>query len=284
MPHPKPCRPTQKCGQTRLHLLAQIASNNRKEFIASPVRPIGQLALLSLFLFCSAADNPAPLNLSQASFHVKSIIQIFTHPLVQQQQQDWFRQRATAACVLCPRQANNSRMSAGDAAPLGYAQRRAMQNSSPLRGSPSKRERGGGACSGSCNTHCPSGTAVDTNNSNMEAQVCCCCPSNNYNLAQQHQHQHSAAHASLVLPTNRQVLPCRHALGTTAAVAHTQVVQLAQLVHAMQQQAAASESASTEALASMVKQLRSVTSQQEQQQQQQALRLEGLSNRCVDDP
>lgn len=63
----------------------------------------------------------------------------------------------------------------------------------------------------------------------------------------------------------------------------TQVVQLAQLVHAMQQQAAASEAASTAALTSMAQQLRSITSQQEQQQQQQAMLLEGLSDRCVVD-
>lgn len=60
-----------------------------------------------------------------------------------------------------------------------------------------------------------------------------------------------------------------------------QVVQLAQLVHAMQQQAAASEASSTAALASMAQQLRTVATQQEQQQQQHQASLEAFGSRCA---
>lgn len=60
-----------------------------------------------------------------------------------------------------------------------------------------------------------------------------------------------------------------------------QIVQLAQLMHAMQQQAAASEASSTAALTSMAQQLRTVTAQQEQQHQQQQALLEAVGNRCA---
>jgi hypothetical protein len=113
--------------------------------------------------------------------------------------------------VSCERPGNN--MSAGDAAPLGYAQRRAMQSSSPLRGSPSKRERAG-ACSGSCNTHCPGTGAAADDAANMEAQVCLVCPVIRH-LATASA-RHSAVHASLSLMLSnswtQQRLPCRHVL------------------------------------------------------------------------
>lgn len=167
---PNQAMPT--CGKCFLDLKIVICDSSAPDWATS--HP-------SLFLLC--CGNPAPL--SQATTHVPSITQLFTQPLAQQQQQqqDWLaRRRQLRACCV---KRSSSNMSAGDAAPLGYAQRRAMQNSSPLRGSPSKRERVT-ACSGSCNTHCP-GTAAPADTNNMEAQVGCR-PSNNCNLAQQHQH------------------------------------------------------------------------------------------------
>lgn len=136
---------------------------------------------------------------------------------------------------------------------MGYAQRFANSQTSPHR-SPGRRSGGavwvGGGSASNNNTRkagaCDAG-AVD-------AQVCACaCTCRTLHLMRY----------LCCTSGNACVSPFRSCLTSQPFKKYQQVLQLAQLLHTMQQQTAASEAASTAAMASMAQQLRTLAAQQE---------------------